>query len=213
MRIVLADDHVPTRAGVRAALEADGFDVCAEAGDAAGALAAALEHRPDLCLLDVEMPGSGITAAGEITAQAPDVAVVMLTISEEDDDLLSALRAGARGFLSKDMNPDRLGAALRGVMAGEAAIPRRLVNRLIDQVVAAEGTRRRRDPRFGLTEREWQIVDGLSDGATTKQIARSLDLSDVTVRRHISRIVQKMGAADRHEVVRLASGGEPDSPA
>ena len=206
LRIVLADDHVPTRAGVRAALVADGFDVCAEAGDADAAVAAALEHRPDLCILDVEMPGSGIAAAAEIARQAPEVAVVMLTVSQDDEDLLGALRAGARGFLNKEMDPGRLGAALRGVLSGEAAIPRRLVNRLIEEVVAGPAAGPRRDPRFDLTEREWEVLDLLGEDATTKEIARRLGVSAVTVRRHISHVVQKLGAADRDGALRIVRG-------
>lgn len=206
LRVVLADDHVPTRAGVRAALVADGFDVCAEAGDAAAAIDAAVRLRPDLCVLDVQMPGGGIAAAGEITSRAPEVAVVMLTVSQDDDDLLRALRAGARGFLHKEMDPDRLGAALRGVLAGEAAIPRRLVNRLVDHVVAGPAGGPRRDPRFDLTEREWEVVDLLAEGATTKEVALRLGVSAVTVRRHISQLVHRLGAADRADALRIVNG-------
>lgn len=207
LRVVLADDHAPTRAGVRAALQADGFDVCAEAGDAEAAVAAALEFRPHLCLLDVEMPGGGIAAASDIRSRAPEVTVVMLTESESEADLLGALRAGARGFLHKEMNPDRLGVALRGALDGEAAIPRRLVNSLIDHVVAGPADGPRRNPRFDLTEREWEVLDLLAEDATTKQIARRLGVSDVTVRRHISHVVQKLGAPDREGAVRMVRGG------
>ncbi len=209
LRVVLADDHLPTRAGVRAALQAEGFEVCAEVGEGSSAVAAALEFRPDLCVLDVEMPGGGIAAAEAITSQAPEVTVVMLTESEDEDDLLAALRAGALGFLHKEMNPDRLGVALRGALAGEAAIPRRLVNRLVDHVVAGPTGRLRRDSRFDLTEREWEVLDLLGEEASTKEIGRRLGVSDVTVRRHISHVVQKMGAAGRDDAVRMVRGELP----
>ena len=206
LRVVLADDHAPTRAGVRAALRADGFDICAEAADADSTVAAALEFRPDLCLLDVDMPGGGIAAAMAIRAHAPEVTVVMLTESEDDEDLVNALRAGARGFLHKEMNAERLGVALRAALSGEAAIPRRLVNRLVDLVVDGQSAGPRRDPRFDLTGREWEVMDLLMESASTKEIARRLGVSDVTVRRHISHLVQKLGAADRDDAVRLVRG-------
>ena len=124
-RVVLADDHAPTRAGVRLALEHSEFGVVAEATTAAEAVSAALRHRPDVCLLDIYMPGGGIEAAGEIRERASrDTALVMLTASDSDDDLFAALRAGATGYLPKTTAADRLAPALRGVLAGEAALPR-----------------------------------------------------------------------------------------
>ena len=206
-RVVLADDHGPTRAGVRAVLRGDGFDVCAEAADAESAVAAVVRFRPDLCVLDVEMPGGGIAAAAAIRAQAPEVTVVMLTESDAEQDLLDAVRAGARGFLHKEMNADRLGTALRGALDGEAAIPRRLVGSLVDAVAAGPSGAPRRSPRFDLTEREWEVLDLLVDDVSTKQIAQRLGVADVTVRRHISHLVQKLGVADREAAVRKVLGG------
>src|SRR5262249_30517065 len=126
VRIVLADDHSATRLGVRIALEEGGFRVVAEAGDARGAVEAALEHRPDVCLLDVYMPGGGITAAAELAEALPFMPIVMLTVSDTDEDLFEALRAGARGYLLKDTDPARLPHALRGALNGEAPMPRAL---------------------------------------------------------------------------------------
>ncbi|HSL63620.1 MAG TPA: response regulator transcription factor, partial [Gaiellaceae bacterium] len=101
-RVLLADDHPPTREDIRRTLESDGrFEVCAVAADAAGAVDAATRERPDLCVLDIRMPGNGIAAAWEITARLPETKVVMLTVSRDDDDLLAALRAGASGYLLK----------------------------------------------------------------------------------------------------------------
>ena len=111
LRVVIADDHAPTRAGVQYALEADGCVVLAAVSDASKAVAAALEERPEVCLLDINMPGGGIRAASQITSALPDTAVVMLTASRDDEDLFDALRAGASGYLLKDMDPDRLAAA------------------------------------------------------------------------------------------------------
>ena len=128
-------------------LEEHGFDVCVEAANAADSVAAAERERPDVCVLDVHMPGDGIAAAAEIAARFPEIAVVMLTVSDSDDHLFAALRAGAQGYLLKDMDPDRLPLALEGVLAGEAALPRALVARVLDefQLVAAGDASSRAD--------------------------------------------------------------------
>ena len=130
LTVLVADDHAPTRAGVRAALAEDGFVVVGEAAHADAAVDAARRERPDVCVLDIEMPGSGIAAAARITEELPGAAVVMLTVSRDDEHLFASLRAGAIGYLLKDMDPGRLGAALRGALSGEAALPRTLVARL-----------------------------------------------------------------------------------
>jgi DNA-binding NarL/FixJ family response regulator len=204
--VVLADDHEPIRSGVRETLEEAGFEVCAEAGDAAEAIDAALRERPDVCLLDVHMPGSGIRAAGEIAAALPETAVVMLTVSRNDEDLFDALRAGAAGYLLKDIDPDRLAHALRGVLAGEAALPRTLVARVIDQFrTSGKGRRIALAGERGaeLTSREWQVLELLGEGLTTKQIADRLFVSPVTVRRHVSATLAKLAVPDRAAAVEL----------
>ena len=105
LRVLIADDHAPTRDDVRRALEGDQrFDICASAADAAEAVQSAVRERPDVCLLDVRMPGSGLAAAWEIAARLPQAKIVMLTVSDEDTDLFAALRAGAHGYLLKTMN-------------------------------------------------------------------------------------------------------------
>jgi two-component system, NarL family, nitrate/nitrite response regulator NarL len=123
LRVLIADDHPPTRQSVRASLEAGSCDAIAEAATADAAVAAALELKPDVCLLDIHMPGSGIAAAARITQELPDTAVIMLTASRDDEDLFAALRAGASGYLLKDMDPNRLCPAMHGVLAGEAVLP------------------------------------------------------------------------------------------
>jgi two-component system, NarL family, nitrate/nitrite response regulator NarL len=118
IRVVIADDHPPTRAGVRRALEGHGFDVCAEVGTAPAAVEAARRCQPDLCILDIHMPGGGITAAAEIRDAVPAADVVMLTIAQGADIRLAALQAGAVGYLPKDTDPRRLPDLLRGVLSG-----------------------------------------------------------------------------------------------
>jgi DNA-binding NarL/FixJ family response regulator len=204
--VLIADDHPPTRAGVRAALERDGFVVCAEVADAQAAIEAARRERPDVCLLDIHMPGEGIRAAEVIGNELPDVAVVMLTVSRSDADLFDALRAGASGYLLKDIDPSRLPLALRGVLDGEAALPRRLVALLIEEF--RERRRRRRIPLVGrrsaeLTDREWEVLELMRLGLSTEQIAERLFITPVTVRTHVSAILKKLHVANREEAVQL----------
>ena len=207
VRVLIADDHPPTRAGVRSALEAGGqFTVVAEAPSAAAAVEAALEHKPEVALLDIHMPGHGITAAREITTALPDTAVVMLTVSRDDTDLFSALRAGARGYLLKDIDPARLPHALEGVLAGEAALPRGLVARLIDEFRTRDDAARRREGPLGsLTDREWEVLRRMQQGMSTAEMAAELFVSAVTVRSHVSAILRKLQVSNREDAVRLAS--------
>jgi DNA-binding NarL/FixJ family response regulator len=205
-RVLVADDHPPTRAGVRAALERDGFVVCAEAGDARSAIEAARRERPDVCLLDIHMPGDGIHAAETISGELPDTAVVMLTVSRTDADLFNALRAGAAGYLLKDIDPIRLPLALRGVLEGEAALPRRLVALLIEEF--RERKRRRRIPLVGrrgveLTDREWEVLDLMKQGLSTDEIAARLFISPVTVRTHVSSVLRKLHVPTREAALAL----------
>jgi DNA-binding NarL/FixJ family response regulator len=120
LTVLLADDHPAVRAGVRAALEAGGLTICAEVGNAEDAVEAALQHQPDVCLLDVRMPGGGIWAAKEISGQVEETIVVMLTVSSAQEELFEALRAGASGYLLKDMDPKRLPSLLRAAVVGGA---------------------------------------------------------------------------------------------
>jgi DNA-binding NarL/FixJ family response regulator len=209
--VVIADDHPATRLGVRMALMRDGFQVLAEAADRDGAVSTVRRERPDVCLLDIRMPGGGIEAAATLTALVPDTAVVMLTVSDSSVDLLAALRAGAVGYLLKDTHPARLPAELRGVLKGEPALPRALVGHVLRELrpssAESAGTRpaARREPTRAaveLTHRETEIMHMLSSGLRTGEIGASLALSPVTVRRHISAAVAKLGAGGRAEALR-----------
>lgn len=207
--VLIADDHPPTRAGVRAALSAGGFDVCAEVGDAAEAIAAAAELKPDIALLDIDMPGDGISAIAPILAAAPDTFVVMLTASEDGANLFRSLREGASGYLLKDTDPERLPIALKGVLEGEAALPRSLAALLIEEFRMLSG--RRRLPLIGgkrvdLTPREWEILNLLEQGATTKQMAEKFTLSTATIRSHVAAILRKLDAKDRSEAIERLRG-------
>jgi DNA-binding NarL/FixJ family response regulator len=207
--VVVADDHGPTREEIVFALEHDGsFQVCAQASDAAGAVAATVRERPDICLLDINMPGNGIGAAREITARVPETKVVMLTVSDQDVDLFGALRAGASGYLLKDTHPRRLPRALEGVLLGEVSLSGALVGRLVQEFRDPQVMRRQTlsdNDGEPLTSREWQIVDLLGQRFTTAQIADRLVLSPVTVRTHVSAAMRKLGVADRSELLKRFS--------
>ncbi len=206
---MLADDHAATRLGVRLALEDAGFRVVAEAADAREAVDAALEHRPDLCLLDVYMPGLGIAAAAELAEALPDMPVVMLSVSDTDEDLFEALRAGACGYLLKDTDPQRLPHALRAVLNGEAPLPRVLTARLITEF-RRHGKQRRLLDADGdlvmLSERESEVLELLRTDLTTKQVAHRMGISPITVRRFVSDILKKLRVPDRGAALRLTGG-------
>jgi two-component system, NarL family, nitrate/nitrite response regulator NarL len=210
-RVLIADDHAPTRGDLREILEEDGrFVVCADVPNAAAAVEAALRERPDLCILDVNMPGRGVAAAWEIASRLPATKIVMLTVSDEDADLFAALRAGAVGYLLKGTDPERLPQALQDVVDGQSALARALVGRLMSEF-RDRGPRRRalaggdREPQ--LTSREWQVLDLLRQDLTTAEIARRLVLSQATVRTHVAAILRKLHVTDRAAAVRLFDAG------
>ncbi|HSD78545.1 MAG TPA: response regulator transcription factor [Solirubrobacteraceae bacterium] len=206
LRVLLAHKHEPTRAGVTAALEAGGIRVAGEAADADALVDLARRAAADVALVDPLLPGGGARAAAELL-RARDVAhVVMLAGGDVDDgQLFAALDAGASGFLLKDTDPDRLPHAVRGVADGEAAIPRILVPRVLAELrrrgsagppqLVADGR--------PLSEREWEVLQLLAEGLATREIARRLGISDVTVRRHVGALVAKLGVEDRAAAVRL----------
>jgi DNA-binding NarL/FixJ family response regulator len=201
--IVIADHQQVSRLGVRMALMRGGFQVVGEAADCLSAVSAVTRECPDVCLLDVSIPGGGIETAYRVAAASPSTSVVMLTVSTNTEDLLAALRAGAVGYLPKSMSPDRLPAALSGVLKGEAALPRTLVGRVLKEFRAVAVAA---DPvRVGevlLTPRESEILRMLGSGLTTVEVAEMLSLSPVTVRRHVSAGVTKLGVADREAAIR-----------
>ena len=206
IRVLIADDHAPTRADIRDAVEQDDrFVVVAEASDGAGAVEAALRERPDLCLLDIRMPGSGIAVTRELTTRLPETKVVMITVSVDDDDLLNALRAGAAGYMLKDSNFDRLPYALMDTLNGGAAIPRRLVSKVVAEF-RDHGPRRRAvvsERGYDLTSREWEVFGLLRQGQSTSQIATRLFVSRATVRSHVAALLKKLNVPDREALRRL----------
>lgn len=201
--VLVADDHPPTRLGIRLALEGNGFVVIGEAATAATAATLARDLAPQVSLLDVHMPGNGITAARTIARAVPTTTIVMLTVSRDDADLFDAIRAGASGYLLKDIDPDRLPHALRGVLDGEAALPRSMVLRLMSEFRGRDERRVGRGRAARLTSREWEILDLLARGLSTQDIAEQLYVSAVTVRTHVSAILRKLQVPDRASAVRV----------
>jgi DNA-binding NarL/FixJ family response regulator len=187
--VVIADDHEPLREEVRADLEERGFQVVAEAGDALGAVCAALEARPDVCLLDVKMPGDGIHAAEAIARQLPHARIVMLTTTHDEEVELAALRAGASGYLLKDLDPDRLADSVRLVVAGDLVFPGRLLRRALDEL--------RADPRASmvLAEEDWRVADLLGKGLSAAQVAAETSLAADSVRDRIAWIAAALRRA------------------
>jgi DNA-binding NarL/FixJ family response regulator len=207
-RVLIADKQPTIRAGVRRLLEQDGFEVCGEASDAEAAVEGALRERPDICLIGVVMPGSGIRATRRIATELPETAVVILTGSERHDHLVGAIRAGAVGYLLKSADQEELPSILRGVLAGEAAIPRKLVARLVREL-QTHGRRRAIAGEKGgadLTPREWDVLGLMCEGLDTGESAERLVISPVTVRRHVSKILRKLGVEDRDAAVALVEG-------
>jgi DNA-binding NarL/FixJ family response regulator len=206
-RVLVADDHAPTRRDIVATLRGDErFAVCAEAADAPSAVRMAIEHGPGLCLLDVRMPGSGISAAWEITARLPETRVVMLTVSVDDGDLFPALRAGASGYLLKDESTTGLGDALQRAVDAEATLSTALLHRVLDELRERHPRRRgllAAPGREPLTSREWEVLDLLRRGAGTAEIARTLSVSNATVRSHIAGTLHKLGVADRAAAIAM----------
>lgn len=202
MRIVLADDHTLFRDGVSSLLCAWGHDVVGYASDGAEAIVLAAELRPDLILMDVGMPGmGGLEATRRIALAQPDVSIVMLTVSEDEDDLFQAIKAGARGYLLKNLESAQLRSMIEAVGRGEAAISPATAARIIAELarspVATPGPDR-------LTEREVEVLELVTAGLRNKEIAARLGISENTAKYHLRNILEKLHAESRTELAARA---------
>jgi NarL family two-component system response regulator LiaR len=214
MRVIVADDDPFARRMIKESLQRAGIIVVAEAHNGRQAVELALFYTPDVVLMDVVMPElDGIAATRQITREIPDQLIVMLTSSEEDEMGFLGLRAGAVGYLSKDLDVEILPQALEGAREGEAAISRKLSMQLIEELRRVpEPTTGMRPVKSPLTPREWEVIDLLYEGRTTDEIADALVLSTETVRSHIKNLMRKLGARSRQEAVEQAHrmrGGTP----
>jgi DNA-binding NarL/FixJ family response regulator len=209
IRVLLADDQTLVRSGMRVLLErADDIDVIGEVANGEDAVARARADRPDVVLMDIRMPGmDGLEATRRIAADAAlaDVRVIMLTTFGLDEYVFEALHAGAGGFLLKDVEPDDLRAAVRVVAGGEALLSPSVTRRLIEEFTAQPGRQRHMPAELAdLTPREREVMALVAGGLSNEEIAARLVISHATAKTHVSRILLKVGARDRAQLVVLA---------
>ncbi|MGH3357558.1 MAG: response regulator [Nocardioidaceae bacterium] len=203
-RVLLVDDQDLIRAGFRMILAVeDTIDVVAEAADGRAALAAVEEHRPDIVLMDVQMPVmDGIAATAEIVGRSPETKVVILTTFDSDEYLFESLQAGASGFLLKNSDPDDLVSAIRSVADGHALLAPEVTSRVISRFARAPGQVVRNTARIAeLTEREQGVLVLMAKGLSNAEIAADLVLGEATIKTHVSRILMKLGVRDRVQAV------------
>jgi DNA-binding NarL/FixJ family response regulator len=208
IRVVVADDQALVRAGFVSLLSAaDDLTVVAEAADGHEAVAAARAHHPDVVLMDVRMPHlDGLAATRAITEEASltDVRVIVLTTYELDEYVFEALRAGASGFVTKDTRANELRDAVRVVASGQALLSPSVTRRVIDAFTARSVTTATPDRLEALTDRERDVLELVGRGLTNQEIAGQLHMSPLTAKSHVSRILAKLGARDRAQLVVVA---------
>jgi len=204
--VVIGANDAATRAGIRVALTGAGIDVAAEVDTVHALVVAVAQHGPQACLVDVDLRGGGLSATAELAVRAPSVAVVLLTPEASETQFLDAMRVGAAGYVDIGVAPASLAKIVNAVLKGEAAIPRSLVPVLVDHY-RARPTRRHLPVanRRGvdLTSREWEVLDFMREGLSTRAIADRLLISEVTVRRHIGSVLKKLQVTSRADALRL----------
>jgi DNA-binding NarL/FixJ family response regulator len=201
MRVLIVDDHPVTRDGLRAALGmSDEVDVVGEAASGEEAVDRVTELKPDVVFMDVRMPGiGGLEATREIRKISPDTKVILFTVDESRASIADAIRAGVSGYLLKDVGADELIQAARLARQGKAVIHPALTRAFIEEVQYVE-----QRPQTPLSKRESEILQKVAYGATTKEVARELNISPHTVKTHLERIFEKLGANDRAQAVAIA---------
>lgn len=218
LRVMLVDDHALVRAAVRQALTAPDIEVVGEAATADEALLVVPRLRPDILLLDINLPGSdGLRLLRELGPRLPEMRIVMLTVSASKRDLLEAMRNGAAGYLTKDLGPEALQRAVRGIRAGDLPMSRAMAAEVVRSLA---GDRRRSgsapatgDPLAELSDRERQVLHQLADGLTDREIADRLGISPRTVETHVGSILHKLGVKNRAQAARryVESNGSGDA--
>ncbi len=205
-RIVLVDDHALCRTGLADLLrQRGGMDVRAALGDLALVAPTLREQRPDLLVLDLRMPGTdGLSLLRCLRAEGIDTPVLILTMSDSEQDLAAALRAGARGYLLKDMEPEEVVAAIANAARGELVVAPAMTLKLAQLLQAGPRAGNRQDMIAALTERERQILDHLARGESNKTIARALEISHDTVKLHVRHILAKLNLSSRVEAAVFA---------
>jgi two-component system nitrate/nitrite response regulator NarL len=206
IRVAVADDHPMFRAGVVASLrEVDDIEVVGEAGDAASALTLARTELPDVIILDIAMLGSGLTAAREIAAACPATRIVMLTVSEDEDDLLAAVKAGASGYVLKGAGASELVSIVRSVNAGEVYVAPALAWSMLREMQTP-----RTSPFEELTEREREVLELVAQGLSNQEVGDRLGLAEKTIKHYMTNILGKLQVRSRVEAALLvAREGQP----
>ena len=206
LRVIVIDDHMLFRRGLSELLERWGIEVCAAVGDGEEGCRLVADRQPDVVLLDLRMPGlDGLSVLKRLSAHAPDVASVILTTSGAEQDLVAALRAGARGYLLKDMEPEQLVSALGSTVNGETVIAPEMTGILAKVVGAGGGLPSAEPDRFAsLTPRELDILRELAEGQSNKEIAHALEIAPGTVKLHIRSILRKLDVRSRVEAAVVA---------
>jgi DNA-binding NarL/FixJ family response regulator len=205
-RVLIAGADPATLNGIRIALQDAAIDVCGVVHSAREAVDETLRQKPEVCLIDIDVAGGGLIAAAEIRALGCRSDVVMLADSMNDDDFLTAMRAGAVGYVLKNISRRRLPAVIRAVLDGQPAIPRALVAVLMSHFRNGDSRRHVIVPSgrgVDLTSREWEVLDLLREGLSTREIADRLVISDITVRRHIGSVLKKLRVRSRVEALNL----------
>jgi DNA-binding NarL/FixJ family response regulator len=202
IRIMIVDDHPVTREGLHAALDVeDGVEVVGEAGSGEQAIENAGDLKPDVVFMDVRMPGmGGIEAARAIRQASPDTKVILVTVDESRASISEAIQAGVSGYLLKDTSADELVNAARLAVEGKAVIHPQLTRAFIEEVQTAG----KKGDAAALSRREKEILQKVAYGATTKEVAHDLGISPHTVKTHLERIFEKLGANDRAQAVAIA---------
>lgn len=194
--IVIADDHVLVRQGIRAFLETcDDLVIVAEAEDAASAVAACAEYAPRVALVDLVMPGGGITATRDIRAACPDTQVVLLTSFEDAQQILAAVQAGALSCVLKDVDADALADTIRRAARGEAVLHPRVAARLVEAL--GRGEAREARALDSLSQREREVLTLMAEGLSNQRIAERLGIGEKTVKTHVSNVLGKLDVSDR----------------
>jgi DNA-binding NarL/FixJ family response regulator len=204
MRVLLADDHTLFRDGIASLIGAWGHEVVGQASNGEQAVELADSVRPELVLMDVRMPGlSGLAATQRIKAAHPEIAIVMLTVSEDEDDLFTAIKAGAQGYLLKNLESNQLRSMLDAVARGEAAITPATAARIIDEFLRPDRAPAVADPDR-LTEREVEVLQLVTQGLRNKEIGARLGISENTAKFHLKNILEKLHAQSRTELAARA---------
>lgn len=203
IRVMLVDDHTLVRAAVHQAIKGPDLEVVAEAATAEEAMVLAMEVRPDVLLLDIGLPGmSGVQLVRELAPRLPDTRIVMLTASSAERDLVDAIRYGAVGYLTKDLNPEDLSRAVRSAYAGDLAMTSRMAARVIHHLAAGTRQAGALADDAGLSDlspREREVLRYLAEGLTDREIATALTISTRTVETHVSSVLHKLGVRNRAE--------------